>query len=131
VKIEEVVPKCYETDSIVFLENMSWVNRRRFRKVKSLCPTTFIPSKTVDTNVVPARAEWSSVKLLTPDEGCGISNATHPAIIGGGDALIGEWPWMALLGYHDEQGKVIFRCAASIITSRHLLTAAHCLRRNL
>jgi hypothetical protein len=148
VTSEEVVPKCYKTDSIDFWEiipssiktinhyiiHISWVHRRTFRKVKSLCPTTFIPSTTVDTNVVPApiaRAELSSIKLLTPDERCGFNNATHAKIVGGGDALIGEWPWMALLGYQDDQGKVSFRCAASIITARHLLTAAHCLRSNL
>jgi hypothetical protein len=150
VTSEKVVPKCYKTELIDFWEiipssikiinhhivHIFWVNRRTFRRVKSLCPTTTIPSRTIDTNIVPAPTakvliELSSIKLLTPSEGCGFSNATHDKIVGGGDALIGEWPWMALLGYQNDQGKVSFRCAASIITARHLLTAAHCLRSNL
>jgi Trypsin/Regulatory CLIP domain of proteinases len=72
-----------------------------------------------------------SARLLTPDEGCGFSNVTHNKVVGGVAARKGAWPWMVLLGYRDSLGEVSFKCGASMITHRHVLTAAHCLRSNL
>lgn len=69
--------------------------------------------------------------MLTPEDGCGISNATHHRVVGGVDAQVGAWPWMALLGYKDRVGEVGFKCGGSLITKRHVLTAAHCIRKDL
>jgi Trypsin/Regulatory CLIP domain of proteinases len=72
-----------------------------------------------------------SARLITPDEGCGFSNVTHNKVVGGVPAVKAGWPWMVLLGYRDSLGEVSFKCGASMITNRHVLTAAHCLRSNL
>jgi serine protease 56 len=69
--------------------------------------------------------------LPTPSTGCGFSNVTHNKVVGGVPAELGAWPWMALLGYSNRGGEVEFRCGGSLITSRHVLTAAHCIRNNL
>lgn len=50
-------------------------------------------------------------------------------IIGGEDAALGQYPWMARIGFinHNKNGSApIFRCGASLITDSHVITAAHC-----
>jgi len=70
-------------------------------------------------------------RLLTTEEGCGFSNVTHTRIVGGGPAKLGAWPWMALIGYTNDLGELGWKCGGSLITSRHVLTAAHCLKSTL
>ncbi|XP_015513327.1 serine protease easter [Neodiprion lecontei] len=47
-------------------------------------------------------------------------------IIGGAKTTVFEFPWMALIAY--DSGSVLpeFRCGGSLITKKHVLTAAHC-----
>ncbi|XP_071564067.1 ovochymase-2-like [Temnothorax nylanderi] len=60
---------------------------------------------------------------------CGISGrsgGTNLLIANGQRTLPGQWPWLAALfvvrnGYE-------FQCAGSVLTTRHVLTAAHCLK---
>ncbi|XP_034936659.1 trypsin-1-like [Chelonus insularis] len=65
--------------------------------------------------------------LASPEEcsqcKCGMPNNPN-RIVGGQDAQVLRYPWMTYLTY---KGK--FYCAATIISDRYLLTAAHCVDR--
>ncbi|KAI4481057.1 hypothetical protein M0804_009683 [Polistes exclamans] len=51
---------------------------------------------------------------------CGIGRKTR--IVGGNETSVFEYPWLVSM---TKQG--VFYCAGSLITRRHILTAAHCL----
>lgn len=63
---------------------------------------------------------------------CGQGNAGSNRIVYGKVAKKNAWPWIAALGYADPNtGKVIYRCGASLVTSKHVVTAAHCITDDL
>lgn len=53
-------------------------------------------------------------RLLTPEEGCGLTKVKITRIVGGAEAPIAAWPWVVLLGYENFNG-----------------TAFHCGKKNL
>lgn len=60
----------------------------------------------------PARANSNSGRLLTPAEGCGMSQIALRGlrIIGGRYSRNSAWPWMVMLGYKLPQGGATFKC---------------------
>ncbi|XP_024871471.1 serine protease gd-like [Temnothorax curvispinosus] len=63
---------------------------------------------------------------------CGITGyyteSTNNLIPNGEHALPGQWPWVAALLTHELMGEYGFLCPGSILTNRHILTAAKCLQ---
>lgn len=65
-----------------------------------------------------------------PDCECGIVNSVHERIVGGIDAEINEFPWTVGLFTHNRcRGLPV--CGGTLISAQHVLTAAHCIQRNL
>lgn len=67
---------------------------------------------------------WSvtDVKMYFSECGYTTYNGVSPFIVNGNDASEGEWPWQVGItknGY--------FTCGGTLVSSRHVVTAAHCL----
>lgn len=50
-------------------------------------------------------------------------------VAGGNETALGELPWMALLRF-DAPGDE-FKCGGSLISNRYVLTATHCVNKNV
>ena len=58
---------------------------------------------------------------------CGTSNSDR--IIGGKNAPLGAYPWIAQIGYTiGLQPTLNFRCGGSLINTLYVVTAAHCVK---
>ncbi|MCL4132296.1 UNVERIFIED_CONTAM: hypothetical protein GTU68_031738, partial [Idotea baltica] len=60
---------------------------------------------------------------------CGNSTRTTTRIVGGRISDEGAWPWLGALGYKTFKGELDFLCGGALITTQHILTAAHCVHR--
>jgi len=81
-------------------------------------------------SIIPRNTDEVPRRLLNMEDGCGYTNAPNKKIVGGLVSRIGAWPWIALLGYDDPSGSP-FKCGGTLITARHVVTAAHCITTNL
>jgi len=62
---------------------------------------------------------------------CGKKSVTDSTFISGAfnddeKNPVGYWPWMASIGTYDTNMKWNHHCGASLVTTSHFLTAAHC-----
>lgn len=68
---------------------------------------------------------------------CGKIGINRDKIVGGTPAQLGSWPWIAALGYQDvnrdgdlRNDPLSWWCGGALITDRHVVTAAHCVKNN-
>jgi len=63
---------------------------------------------------------------------CGVRNGGNFRVVGGKPAKLNSWPWIAALGYTDPHSVgVKYLCGGTLITTKHILTAAHCINDDL
>ncbi|KAK0393410.1 hypothetical protein QR680_000198 [Steinernema hermaphroditum] len=63
--------------------------------------------------------------LLLPYHACSAPLEGND-IIGGTKAINGEWPWQAFLSLYNSRTGRSTMCGGSLISKRHIVTAAHC-----
>lgn len=64
---------------------------------------------------------------LIDEAQCGQQEISSGRVVGGIEAASGEWPWLAAIFLHGDK-RVEFWCGGSLISAKHVLTAAHCTR---
>ncbi|XP_039449069.1 CLIP domain-containing serine protease B4-like [Culex pipiens pallens] len=67
----------------------------------------------------------TSKKLPRPPSDCGLDSPDR--IFGGTETALGEFSWTALLVAEDTDGYKSTYCGATLINSRYVVTAAHCI----
>ncbi|XP_016994354.2 venom protease-like [Drosophila takahashii] len=85
---------------------------------------------TTPAPIIPKNTGEIPRRLPNVEEGCGATVGYYKKIVGGEVSRKGAWPWIALLGYDDPSGSP-FKCGGTLITARHVITAAHCIRDDL
>ena len=62
---------------------------------------------------------------------CGRRFSASLRIAGGNDTDPGDWPWMARLLYNKtDEAEGTTHCGGTLITGRHVVTAAHCIKED-
>lgn len=65
---------------------------------------------------------------LLPRDTCGQS-VPLDRIIGGKEASLGQYPWIARIGYSARCKPIpVFQCAGALINDKYVVTASHCVR---
>ncbi|CAG9565298.1 unnamed protein product [Danaus chrysippus] len=108
-----------------FIESLCGHEYDQIKWMPKICCSDFtLASRTgeVRTDAVTGTADSHPNMRLLPDI-CGDIEGNR--IIGGRVAKIYEFPWMALISYNTREG-LQFLCGGSIINSRYILTAGHC-----
>ncbi|KAL3268351.1 hypothetical protein HHI36_007467 [Cryptolaemus montrouzieri] len=80
------------------------------------------------TNEIEDKIQHKNIDLL-PTENCG-PISLNSRIIHGKEAVLGEFPWMALIVYSTNNGPD-FLCGGTLISDKYILTAAHCVLKTI
>ncbi|XP_059092135.1 phenoloxidase-activating factor 1-like [Tigriopus californicus] len=92
----------------------------------SFVPKSLTSSFTTTTTPIPVDPSTLGTWLpnLDNNESCGVDLNSNQ-IIGGKTAKVGQFPYLALLGYW-RRGMYFYACGGTLINRRYVITAAHC-----
>lgn len=76
-------------------------------------------------NTTPPRVGGGQYTLPKPPQ-CGVD--FQDRIVGGQRTGLDEFPWTGLIEYRKPNGRSGFHCGASLINSRYVVTAGHCIK---
>jgi len=88
---------------------------------KVCCPRS-VPESSTGRPRIFQNSNFSSLN----SDSCGTRTALTFRITLGQDAVGGQFPWLGALMYRDRRGLGVPLCGATLISSQHLITAAHC-----
>ncbi|XP_035204544.1 proclotting enzyme-like [Stegodyphus dumicola] len=99
------------------------------RRTTTRRPITTSPPRRITTQppvtpVVLEERSFDKPSFLPND--CGTTRHTTTRIVNGREADKGSWPWMAVVFVERRNGNKSPDCGGSLVTNRHVITAAHC-----
>ncbi|XP_039492844.1 CLIP domain-containing serine protease 2 [Drosophila santomea] len=92
-----------------------------------LAPFSTTLATPIETVPASASTTTTSMPSLAQEntQGCGIN--VESRLLGGEQASAGQFPWLTRIAYRNRSSsRISFRCSGSLISSNHIVTAAHC-----
>lgn len=93
-----------------------------------------LPQPSPTTTTLPSVNQEFADTVSNPASRCGITKYINSRVVGGTVTQIGQYPWVAALGYRLPNASthgLQFYCAGSLITRSHVVSSAHCLNSHL
>ncbi|NP_001166063.1 serine protease [Nasonia vitripennis] len=70
---------------------------------------------------------WKKIAELPSPPDCGFRQQAFRRVVSGVLSKERSWPWLAAIGTYDKStGYAYYSCGGTLITSRHVVSAAHC-----
>ncbi|CAF1138662.1 unnamed protein product [Didymodactylos carnosus] len=92
----------------------------------SAVATSAMPTVATSTTPTVATSTTPSILLEPCKCGCPAISPNFTRIVNGENAVPNSYPWQLLLAIFNGTGTPLSYCGASLISSQHVLTAAHC-----
>ncbi|XP_066938039.1 proclotting enzyme-like [Macrobrachium rosenbergii] len=96
------------------------------RSVFVCCPfgQPVLPANNLPTFSVNVPQRLPQTSVIPSENECGVPGV--PRVTGGVESQPGFWPWLAALGQRISGNQFFVNCGGTLITARHVITAAHC-----